>query len=259
MASMRVPRLILPLAAATLAGCAGGGGPPPPLPPADPPPAARAELAARAAAAQDLVGTGVYTLIPPGGAARTIRVIRAADGGWRVDIPGGALGGTVDVSIANTGGETYQCALGLPPVGPPPLGTGCVRADPLAPEVDPRVQHLFTDWLEVLTDRSAAVAITAGPVLPGVSGECYTVQPSAASLEAPLAAGVYCFETDGTLTGARLDLGELTLTGTDPVAPRSVELPAAVVRGQPLPTASPPRARPAGGRRGRRPGPCGPA
>ena len=228
----------LALAGAGAAGCGGGRAPaatpsaePPPLPPT---PAARAELAARAAAAQDLVGVAAYTLATPGRPERTILVVRATDGSWRVDIPGGALGGAADVSLVSTPAGRFHCALAIAPEA-----GRCVPVDELRPEVDPRVQHVFTDWLGVLTDRSAAVAVAAAPAPPGIGGRCFAVQPSAASLVAPLDAGVYCFDQDGTLTGAQLELGELTLAGSPGAAPPTIDLPAPVAGGQPLPTAAP--------------------
>jgi hypothetical protein len=196
-------------------------------------------VAARAPAAQDLVAVSFYTLRPPeGDEDRTVMVVRAADGGWRVDIAGGALGGTTDVTIAGTASGLFHC-------GP----DGCVQVDELTPDVDPRVQHVFTDWLDVLTDRSAAVSVSAAAPPEGVSGQaraaesgdtqCFGVEPSAASLVPPLDAGVYCYQVDGTLTGAELELGTLTLTGSGDAAPPTVDLPGPVVAGEPLPTASP--------------------
>jgi hypothetical protein len=234
---VRIFSPVLPLAlavtlAAALAGCGTGGAAPRSSPASSPPaptPAARAELAARAAAAQDQVAVSFYALRPPGGAEdRTVMVVRAADGGWRVDIAGGALGGTTDISIIGTASGLFQC-------GP----DGCVQVDELTPEVDPRVHHVFTDWLDVLTDRSAAVSVSAAAPPDGVTGECFGVEPSAASLVPPLDAGVYCYEVDGTLTGAELELGTLTLTGSGEAAPPTVDLPGPVVAAEPLPTASP--------------------
>jgi hypothetical protein len=237
---MRVPPLCLPLAlSVALAGCGGtGGGPPEATRLSDPPgpaAAARAELAARAAAAQDLAGVRLYTLASPGRPDRTIMVVRARDGGWRVDVPGGALGGEVDVSIIGTPGGMFHCALAASPEQ-----TECAQVKALDPAADPRVQHVFTDWLDVLRDRSAAVAVAAAPSPPGARGRCFAVQPSAASLLAPLDAGVYCFDPDGTLTAAQLELGELRLASDGGPVPPSVELPGPVVDRRPLPTAPPP-------------------
>lgn len=259
MVHMRVPdpspRRAVPTAVAAtvilalgpaVAGCGGGGAAPgaPPvtplptgLPTGDPPRSARAELAAHAAAAQDLAGVSVYTLAAAGRPDRSILVVRATDGSWRVDVPGGALGGTADVSIVATPDGQFQCALAAPPARGECVP---VPADGLTGATDPRVQHVFTDWLEVLTDRSAAVAVAHADPPAGVAGRCFAVQPSSASLLAPLDAGTYCFEPDGTLTGAELELGTLTLTGADRTAPPSVDLPGPVVPGgEPLPTASP--------------------
>lgn len=231
------------LALALLTGCGGGTTPPPdpsspgetPVGPADL--ASRAELAARAAAAQDLVGVGFYTLSVPGRPERTLMVVRASDRSWRVDIPGAALNGTVGVSIVGHGGDLYHCALPDPPQQP-----ACVAVDQLTPEVDPRVQHVFSTWPRVLTDRGAAISVAHATPPDGLGhpdAACFHVQPSAASLLAPLDAGVYCYTADGVLTGAELELGRLQLVRADATALPSVELPGPVVAGEPLPLVAP--------------------
>lgn len=251
MAGVRIPgpvwTIVATLASAlVLGGAVAGCGPDTGAPRASPTPsggdpphdAARAELAARAAAAQDRAAVSYYTFAPPERPERTIMVVRADDGSWRVDIPGGALGGTADVSIARTGGQLYHCAVAAPPAPTGPAG--CVPVDELSEEVDPRVQHPFSSWLEVLTDRSAAIAVARAGAPDGVGGDCYAVQSSAASLVAPLDPGTYCYERDGTLTGAQLELGTLTLVKTEPAAPPSVQLTGPIVARDPLPLDSPP-------------------
>jgi hypothetical protein len=227
------------ITAGVTAGC-GGGTPPgsiPPSPETTPPTSARAALAARAAAAQDLVAVSSYTLTRPGGQEHGILLVRAEDGGWRVDVEGGALGGTADVAIAVTGGELFQCAL----PSPARPGGACVPLAELTPGLDPRIHHVFTDWPGVFTDRTAALAVsTAAPPAEGAPGECFAVEPTTASLESPVEAGIYCYAEDGTLTGAWLGLGNLVLTSTGGAAPPTVDLPGPVVDGDPLPTAPPP-------------------
>jgi hypothetical protein len=202
---------------------------------------ARAQLAARAAAAEDRRMLASYTLATPGRADRTVAVVRANDGSWRVDIPGAALGGTADVSVAQNGEGLFQCAL---PSIERLVTASCVRvADPggrLPSRYDPRVQHPFTDWLAVLTDRRAALAVSNTPPLPGVAGACFSVESTSASLAAPLDAGIYCYADDGILTGARLRFGTLTLAGVPGAPPPGVDLPGPVVDGEPLPMAAPP-------------------
>src|SRR5437773_2629271 len=132
-------------------------------PPAEP----RTRLAGLAAAAHDRRYLAVYALTSPNRTARSVTVTMAVDGSWRVDVPGGALGGTADVVIASTKDGLYQCAS-------PPLATGpgagrtagpfgCVRlADAKAKipaRYDPRVQHPFTDWIAPLIDRDTALSI----------------------------------------------------------------------------------------------------
>jgi hypothetical protein len=222
-----------------LAGCGSAGAQPAPAAsatPQAPAPPARAQLAAVAAAAKDLRAVSFYTLRTAERDDRTVTVIRAGDAGWRVDIPGGALGGTVDVSVVGTPAGLFQCG----PRGTDRPEVGCVRVDRLTGGTDPRVQHVFADWLDVLRDRVAALAVAAAEPLSDVDEACYAVEPSAASLLSPVDAGIYCFRGDGTLTGARLGFGTLILSDHTPAAPPEIDLPGPVIDAEPLPTAAPP-------------------
>ncbi|TDB74217.1 hypothetical protein E1165_15200 [Micromonospora sp. KC723] len=210
-----------------------------PSTPPDPAPAgadaAWDELAALAAAAQDRHFTARYIHVGADGSARDVTVVSAEDGSWRIDVPGGALGGTADVSIAATSDGLFQC--GLPSAGRPGAAT-CVRLgarDGVVPDrLDPRVQHPFTDWLAVLTDRRSPLVISAASPPVGVAGRCFTVESTAASLDPPLDVGVYCFEADGTPTHVRAALGTLTLAGPVGPAPATVALAGPVVDAEPL-------------------------
>ncbi|QLQ40223.2 hypothetical protein [Micromonospora robiginosa] len=197
--------------------------------------AARDELAGLAAAAQDRHFTATYAFAPPGGPSRTLTWTSANDGGWRVDVPGWGRGGTVDVSLAGTSDGLFQCAL---PSTARVLPAGCVRLgdtdDAVPRRLDPRVQHPFTDWLEVLTDREAPLAVSPATPPAGVTGRCYAVDSTAASMNAPLDVGVYCFGEDGTPLAVRAAFGSLTLTGRPGPAPATVELAAAVTEGEPV-------------------------
>ncbi|MGK5445245.1 hypothetical protein ACSNN7_25945 [Micromonospora sp. URMC 105] len=197
--------------------------------------AARDELAALAAAARDRRLTARYTLTGTDGPARDVTVVSAADGTWRVDVPAGALGGTADVSLATTADGLFQC--GLPSAGRPEAAS-CVRigdrGDSVPRRLDPRVQHPFTDWLEVLTDRRAPLAVSPAAAPPGVAGTCYAVETTSASLNPPLDVGIYCYEPDGTPTYVRAALGTLTLAGPPGPAPATVPLAGPVVNAEPL-------------------------
>ncbi|HEU5107198.1 MAG TPA: hypothetical protein VFT95_01340 [Micromonosporaceae bacterium] len=202
---------------------------------------ARAQLAARAAAAKDQRYAAMYSLSTGDRPDRVVVVTRAKDGGWRVDVPGGALGGTADVSVARTREGLFQCGLastdGL-------FQPACVRVagrdGDLDGDVDPWVQHIFVDWLEVLTDRTAAIAVSTAKRLRGVRGDCFSVESNSASLAEPLDVGIYCYSNDGLLTGARLGFGTLKLSGEPAAPPSEITLPGPVVDGEPLPIASPP-------------------
>jgi hypothetical protein len=179
-----------------------------------------------------------YTLQTKGRPARTVAVTIATDGSWLVAVPGGALGGTADVAIADTKAGLYQCALGPPP--------GCVRvanADGALPtRNDPRVHHLFTDWLRALGNREAALSVATAAPLPGSRGQCFSIEANSAALAPPVDPGIYCFDEKGTLTAASLALGTLTLASAPAPAPPTVTLPGPVVPGTPLGTAAPPSA-----------------
>ncbi|WP_433388475.1 hypothetical protein [Micromonospora sp. KLBMP9576] len=202
--------------------------------------AARDELAALAAAARDRHLVASYTLRAPGAPDRTILVTSADDGSWRVDVPGGALGGTVDVSLAATVDGLFQCAL---PSAARPEPATCVRLgdrDEAVPRrLDPRVQHPFTDWLAVLTDRRAPLAVSPAQPPTGASGACYSVETTSASINAPLDVGIYCYGPDGTPTAVHTAFGTLLLVGTPAPAPATVRLAGPVVAGEPLGTAEP--------------------
>jgi hypothetical protein len=204
-------------------------------------PDARVQLAGLAAAAQDRKLTALYTLSAPGRADRTVVLTTAADGSWRVDVPLGALGGTADVSMAQNPGGLFQCAL---PSAERPVQPACVRvADPdgtLDRGIDPRVQHPFTDWREVLTDRSAPLSVSTAQPLPGASGACFSVETTTASVNAPLDAGIYCYAPDGTFTGAKVSFGTLLLAGAPAAAPATITLPGPVLAQEPLGMATPP-------------------
>ncbi|RKR89523.1 hypothetical protein BDK92_3877 [Micromonospora pisi] len=202
---------------------------------------ARTQLAALAAAAEDRHLRAFYTLSRSGQPDRTVTLTSAPDGTWRVDVPGGALGGTADVAIVSTRDGIFQCAL---PSTTRPDPTTCVRVaapdKPLPASVDPRVQHVFTDWRKVFTDRQASLAVSTTRALPHSRGTCFSVDSTAASLSAPLDIGIYCFDTDGTLTAARVAFGTILLNGQPTDAPRTVPLPGPVVAGAALRTAAPP-------------------
>ncbi|MGV9216272.1 hypothetical protein ACTFTM_30845 [Micromonospora sp. RB23] len=219
--------------------------PPPPPPPADPGPlevdGTRDELAALAAAAQDRHLVAQYVFSRSGQPDRTIVFTSANDGSWRVDVPGGALGGTADVSLAATSDGLFQCA--LPSTGHPEPAR-CVRLgdrdDAIPRRLDPRIQHPLTDWLDVLTDRRAPLAVAVATTPKGLTGTCYSVESTSASLNAPVDVGIYCYDPDGTPTGARTDAGTLRLAAPPGAAPAAVQLAGPVVDAEPLDTAAPP-------------------
>lgn len=237
----RIMAMILGLG---LVGC-GSPAPLDPPPTIDTRPADWDRLAALAAAAKDHRYVATYTLSTPGRPDRTVTVAFGLDGTWVVAIPGGALSGLADIAIYYSGSELHQCLLG-PATGTAgtrpdlePMTPACVVVPSLAPTHDPRVQHVFTDWIDAFVDRASALSV-AEATLAGASGSCFSVESTSAALAPPVDPGVYCYADDGTLTGARTGFGTLVASGPAAAAPPSVALPAPVVPGSPLPTTAPP-------------------
>ncbi|GIF11264.1 hypothetical protein [Actinoplanes teichomyceticus] len=221
-----------------LAGC-GGDGTPPRAPGTSAPataagsPDARDELAGMAALALDRRYAALYSFTGADGVARNVVATVANDGSWRVDIAGGALGGTADVSIVRNMNGVYQCSLSMTGA---PVTTGCVhvatKGEKVPRRYDPQVQRLFRQWLPVFTDRDAALSVAAVQPLDGAQGgSCYSVDSIMASMDAPVDVGVYCYSADGLLTAARVGFGVLKLV-RQVAAPATVQFPGPEVGGE---------------------------
>lgn len=223
-----------------VAACGSPGGPDAgqsvPATPVPARPDPRALLAARVAVAKDQRYVAAYTLTVPGRAPRSIVVSVATDRTWRVDIQGGALGGTADVAIANRPEGQYQC-----PINP---ASGCVKVaaggKKLPPAVDPRIQYVFVNWLDVLLDRQIPLSVAPAEPLAGTSAPCFAVEPGVTAIQPPMDSGVFCYSDKGILTAAKLPFGQLMLTGDVVAAPPTISLPGPVVDGAPLGTSAPP-------------------
>jgi hypothetical protein len=208
-------------------------------------PADRDRLAALAATAKDRRYVATYLLTSPDRRDRHVTAAFGNDGTWVVAVPEGALSGLADIAIYGSVDGLYQCLLG-PAAGTvgrrpdlEPLNPSCVLITTLEPGEDPRVQHVFTDWIERLRDRASAISVRS-VTLPAVNGSCFSVESTAAALAPPVDPGVYCYAADGTLTYARTGFGTLLLASEVSPAPPSVALPAPVVDRDPLPTTAPP-------------------
>jgi hypothetical protein len=193
------------------------------------------QLTARTAAAKDRRFIAGYTLSRPDRRGQAVAVTVATDGTWRVDVQGGAYSGSTDIALVGRQDGQYQCALNSVAVG-----TGCVRVATagrkLPSSIDPQVQYPFTDWLDILTDPTVAVAVTVTSIT-NVPGICYAVEPTTVTLSPPIQSAVLCYADDGTLTGVRSSFGTLVLSGQPTAPPATVPLPGAIVSRAPLPTA----------------------
>ena len=214
---MSVPAVAL-LLLGGLAACGGGTPDATPtsaaaVPSIDDQPDARADLAA------------LYSFDDGDGAARNVVSTVGADGTWRVDVSGGALGGTADVSIVSTAAGVDQCTMSSPQQ---PITPTCVRVagpgKPVPDAYDPQVERLFRPVLTVFTDRTAPLSVAAVQPLNGAKGTCYSVDTIAAALSAPVDVGIYCYDNTGLLTAVRVEFGTLTLVSTG-AGPATVALP----------------------------------
>lgn len=241
---MRPLRVLLIVLLAGMTGC-GSPAPLDPVPTLDTGPSDWDRLAGLAAAAKDRRYVATYTLTTPGRADRTVTAAFALDDTWVVAVPGGALGGLADIAIYYSSSGLHQCLLGPAPgalAARPdlaPLTPSCVVVSSLAPAEDPRVHHIFTDWIDAFVDRASALSVAA-TTLSGATGSCFSVESTSAALAPPVDPGVYCYAADGILTGAAAAFGTVLLTGTVAEAPPSVARPAPVVAGSPRPTDAPP-------------------
>lgn len=198
---------------------------------------AAVDLAARAALAKDQHYIAVYEWDGADDAGE-VTVTRAEDGSWRVDVPGGAHGGEIDVSIVWTKLGYFQCELAK--------RKECVSvAEPagsVPAEHDPLVQRPFTDWLDILLDRRNPLAVTfADPPKSGDSdSQCFLLERNSVSVAAPIPQTSYCLRDDGTITWVKSSFGSLKLVGELMPAPEQTKLPGDVADTKPLPTSPPP-------------------
>ena len=165
--------------------------------PADRPPSpTRAgQLAARVAVAQ---GPAVRRRVHADAARATaatgpVLVTVATDGTWRVDIPGGALGGTADVAIA------YRPDGLLPVRARPPAEPACVARSPApATEAAGRrsTRGCSTSSRTGSTcslDRQRAARRGRREPLAGATGTCFSVEPTHRGSRPPVDPGIFCY------------------------------------------------------------------
>jgi hypothetical protein len=223
------------VAVGAVAGCGSSPPAPQPTPSAEPRPADRDRLAGLAAAAKDRRYIATYSLATPDRGNRTVTVAFGTDGTWVVAIPGGALSGLADVAVYGSAAGWFQCLLAVaagtagtrPDLGP--FTPRCVAVPTFTKDVDPLVQHIFTDWIDPLVDRATALSVAATAPLPDAQGLCFSVESNSTALAPPVDPGVYCYSSDGLLTAARVSFGVLLLAGPAAAAPPSVTMPAPLV------------------------------
>jgi len=110
---------------------------------------------------------------------------------------------------------------------------------PVPKKYDPVFEHIFTDWLAVMLDRTAPISVFPASRLAHSTGACYSVESSSASLAPVIGSGIFCFTPDGTLTAAKIGAGTLTISGSAVAAPPTTTLPAPISAGPAAPTKAP--------------------
>ena len=183
----------------------------------------------------------------------------ANDDSWRVDVPGGALSGGANVSIVSNQTGVYQCLLGGPAtnVAPPPTpaaspgaspspsrprrlpfyaSPACVKAaaagKSLPKRADPVLEHIFTDWLDVMIDRNSPILVFQAAPVAQLDGRLLFDR---AELGIPCAADErrdLLLRPDGTLTAAAIAHNRLTIVGTPGAAPPTNPLPGGLITGR---------------------------
>ncbi|MBM2617139.1 hypothetical protein JIG36_16420 [Actinoplanes sp. LDG1-06] len=234
-----------------VAACSGASGDDPQpapsassAPPSEAVSGARGLLAAKAATALDKAYSALYSFDDGNGQPRNVVAQIGRDGTWRVDVSGGALGGTADVTIVSTAAGVFQCTLGSQSN---PISPTCVKvAKPgkrVPADYSPKVERLFRPGLSVFTDRQAALSVAEVPPLAGAKGTCFSVDSISASLTAPVDVGIYCYADDGVLTAVRVGFGELKVSNQID-GPATVPLPGPETAGPPMGMDAPPAAPP---------------
>jgi hypothetical protein len=110
---------------------------------------------------------------------------------------------------------------------------------PVPKRYDPVFEHIFTDWLAVMLDRTAPISVFPASPLAHSTGSCYSVESSSASLAPVIDSGIFCFTADGTLAAAKIGAGTLTISGSTVAAPPTTTLPAPITAGPAAPTKAP--------------------
>ena len=107
----------------------------------------------------------------PASSATVVATV-ATDGSWRVDIPGGALGGTADVSIVQTAGGRLpvRAAVGRPTRSTPAASGSPTRTSASPRSTTRRCERVFRQWLNVFTDRQAALSVVPAAAAARLAG-----------------------------------------------------------------------------------------
>ena len=203
--------------------------------------AARDELAALAAAAQDRHLVAQYVYSRAGQPDRTIVFTSANDGSWRVDVPGGALGGaaTSRWPPRSTGCSSAPCrrSAGRSRRAAYASVTATTRSRAGRPP-DPASAHRLAGRA-----HRPARAVGGGPGQRAGGRHRHLLLGGVhfGVAQRPADVGIYCYDRDGTTTGVRTGAGTLRLAAPPGPAPATVQLAGPVVVDRdPLDTAAPP-------------------
>ena len=162
--------------------------------------------------------SAAYTLDGRRRADRTVTVTLAADGTWRVDIPGGALGRPADVVDGRPRRGRVpvllgrrRAASGWPAAGAAPCRSG--RSTRRCSTCSPTGSTALVDRARRALGGAAPAAARRRPA------PASRWSRPRSSIAPPIDPGIYCYGDDGMLTGVRTRFGTLTLAGPPGAGP----------------------------------------
>jgi hypothetical protein len=198
--------ITLAAAISVLTACSGGSSNPGPETTATPAEQlatlGSAGLAASYTATYALQGTGS----PPSSGTVTIRRTPTA---YRVDI----VSKGSDAFLVRNARGTYSCE--QKPGKTPTCFTVAGAGKPIPPAFDAGVQKVFNAYLLGFAEHARTYDVSAVDALPATGalpeGRCFAVLPTSDSPAPQVAAGTYCFSTDGIPVHAVFPSGTLDL------------------------------------------------
>ncbi|MDX6275469.1 MAG: hypothetical protein QOJ92_2679 [Frankiales bacterium] len=154
------------------------------------------------------------TYVVTGSSPGTARIFRTRNG-FRFELTTGKPGNRRKAVLIRTPSGSVSCT-----IAPTPMTCLLVALGnkPVPPLFDAGLQHVFSDYLVVLSKPSTAVRVSAAVAESPQDGACFRVAPTKAPLV--VATGTYCIAPDGVVTRVIYPSGQVVLSSRGP-APRA--------------------------------------